>query len=746
MSLILQENGSNYLLLESGVPRLAEEDFTGPLLMVANVRDQRLPSSRPGSGQPRRNALTYQSAIATRGLNTRANPPAKRPESRRSPGFTFIPYTLPPATSLLLLEDNASHILLESGAGSRLGEEGTPLAQLLPPLVGRVVAQKPVFRRSVQPVTFQPAFKGNVYLYDTFQGANGTPLWQHTADSGASWNNAPVYLDGNGYCYGASPCNELPNCAEPPSQNFTVQFDLNRLTSLSGLYAGLVLLRPSDGSFSSYIAFLYIDGYGFGWYNTGTLLASSTTRPIPGAVWRIRLDVQISGSNTLFNAYYSTNFGATWTPLLSYSTATPTLVPAVAIYPSGTGSTATTGTHIGRLLVQNLPMQPPMVGKTIPCKPVIWRGKAAPIVTQAGIPLVVGNTMQPGQWPKDRRGKTQQSKPTVFAKGTGNTPITRMVKPPPLPRIQNPFRRQRFVPPPLRLPYVGPPAKTPRTAPPIRPPIRRPLPSTAKPSTIGPIGKVLPTPKRPKYPTQRFISTIGKPSTTPNVGAVRKAPPRPKYPTQPVIAPFTLTVAPYAGYQPGKSPRQKRHDWIGYTWTVPVVPFALTGTFHAEQIANLTTDKNVFGLDPSQTVYVVCSDTDPFDIDHSQTSWVLIPYTPPPPAAVPLVAPVVAAATRTTGRGRAVYRNYVTTTSAPAVASGATLPLSTGGQLSRSRPVRPRRPLLTTTTVVVAQPSVYAVVSNPTKASKVRIRPPSKLGISTYTVMSGTSLNLMGMI
>jgi hypothetical protein len=209
----------------------------------------------------------------------------------------------------------------------------------------------------------------SVYLHDTFQGTAGTALTSHTADSGATWPtdsshkagaNA-IELDGSGELFSSSgsASANISSATMPATQNFEVQYDLKRYSSVSGAYFGLTLLANYPG-FADHYDFLCSDdgarpGLFFS-HNGSTSSSIFSTTPANGVTWRIRIRLTTSGGNTLFSAAYSTNGGTTLTSMgIDWSVATPAIAINVGFWGTGTATTAATGVHAGNLLVQDLP-------------------------------------------------------------------------------------------------------------------------------------------------------------------------------------------------------------------------------------------------------------------------------------------------------------------------------------------------------------------------------------------------------
>jgi hypothetical protein len=209
-----------------------------------------------------------------------------------------------------------------------------------------------------------------VYLNEPFAGSSGTIL---TSLADALWTNSASYVagsnaievDGNGYSFlsGADSAN-IPNVSMPLTPNFEVFVDHKRLTALSsGQTAGVTLFVSSP--YASFATKYYLGaiepglaGTGVAFFNGATAMGSTAALPSVGVNTRLRIRVTTTGGNTTFQCSSSTD-GVTYTDLgISATIATPTQPVAIGLYyqnRSGSGGwTATTGPHLGRLIVEDL--------------------------------------------------------------------------------------------------------------------------------------------------------------------------------------------------------------------------------------------------------------------------------------------------------------------------------------------------------------------------------------------------------
>ncbi len=204
-----------------------------------------------------------------------------------------------------------------------------------------------------------------VYLNDTFSGTSGTLLSAHTSDSGAAWPNDSNHsnggnglaLDGSGgvYLSTTAPSSILSTAAMPGTVNFEVLFAVYRMTAVNPSQTGVTLFSTEPPTTNNW-KLMFTDGSGFGLYNGPTSKASTGLSPAVGQKWWIKVDVSTSGGNTTFTARYATINGGPWNPLFSYTTTTPTAPVNVGfVANTATAATATTGTHIVGLVVQDVP-------------------------------------------------------------------------------------------------------------------------------------------------------------------------------------------------------------------------------------------------------------------------------------------------------------------------------------------------------------------------------------------------------
>ena len=199
-----------------------------------------------------------------------------------------------------------------------------------------------------------------IYYYDLFSGTCGTALSAHTANSGVTWSSefgVSLVLDGNGFIYTSSQNSQMvTNAAMPSSLNFMVQFELNHLSVLSGENVGLSVLQTSVGATANQYGFQWSQGNGFGWSKGGSLLVPVTGGLTLGQSLYVRLYITTSGGTTTMAAFTSTDQVA-WTALgNNYSLSTPAgYVASVAPFLYGAAQSATTGTHLGALYVQDIP-------------------------------------------------------------------------------------------------------------------------------------------------------------------------------------------------------------------------------------------------------------------------------------------------------------------------------------------------------------------------------------------------------
>ena len=238
-----------------------------------------------------------------------------------------------------------------------------------------------------------------VYLQDTFQGTAGTQLQSHTSDTGSSWGTPTggnIELDGNGKIYleSAGDSYSLSNATMPTALPFEVQYDFTRLSAVSGAIADVIFMSSTGNQ----IYLRYQEGGGFVLCQNETNLASEwDAGPAIGVTWRIKISVQPNSNPqyTDIHTYYSTDGGNTWSnippinPFVVLATSLPSSIN-VGPYFQGSPSTATTGIHLGNLVVQDIP--DPTV--QIPNGCVFTSGKTVPIYfesfSERGLRITMG--------------------------------------------------------------------------------------------------------------------------------------------------------------------------------------------------------------------------------------------------------------------------------------------------------------------------------------------------------------------
>ena len=149
----------------------------------------------------------------------------------------------------------------------------------------------------------------------------------------------------------------------PQSAGVEILFDILRLSDIEYCAAGIVLYLDSTPDIV-YIM-LQPEGQGgnpFAIYQNGTLNLNCYTGNIPavGQLWNIKLDLVTTGAAVAFQSYYSANGGSTWNELLTsqwpgeyYNTTIPSII-AVGPYFNNVVSSATTGIHVGNIVVQDI--------------------------------------------------------------------------------------------------------------------------------------------------------------------------------------------------------------------------------------------------------------------------------------------------------------------------------------------------------------------------------------------------------
>jgi len=146
---------------------------------------------------------------------------------------------------------------------------------------------------------------------------------------------------------------------------FEVQFDFKLCSTVSGSYPFVVLM--DDGTNTIMLQYNTGGGNFFFYQNGSGGSGSSATLTTPGTTWRIKVDCTYYLNEPYtnlasWNAYYSTNSGTTWNTLISGWQTLNTTMPSVirsGVYFAGSACTATTGGHIGTIVVQDLPPATP---------------------------------------------------------------------------------------------------------------------------------------------------------------------------------------------------------------------------------------------------------------------------------------------------------------------------------------------------------------------------------------------------
>jgi hypothetical protein len=213
-----------------------------------------------------------------------------------------------------------------------------------------------------------------IYLTDTFSGSASTPIQSHTSDSGSGYStpsSGAIELDGNGgiYLSSSGTAQSLSLATMPTVINYEVVFELNMLTLVSGAQTGVVV--ATTGSVGSNDIGFWWDGSRnkLDWFNNGSynVNAGTANGPGVGSSWLIKLDLTVDPNDSgwlYLYAFYSTDGGTTYNllgmaqnPLIVSTSSYPPI--SVGLYMAGTAVTATTGPHIGNLIIQDVPPAPP---------------------------------------------------------------------------------------------------------------------------------------------------------------------------------------------------------------------------------------------------------------------------------------------------------------------------------------------------------------------------------------------------
>ena len=223
------------------------------------------------------------------------------------------------------------------------------------------------------PITYTST---GIYLEDTFAGSSGTTIQSHSSNalpgipSGSTWgapSGGAIELDGSGKIFlAALPASVTYSGASLPPMSvgtyIEYQWDFLRVTSVSGAVAGIVFMESSG----NYIDLYYTESGNQWWFyqNGSTELGYANVSPAVGTTWRMKLDAQVqSGGNTQIWLYYSSNGGTTWTAAFStnfdLTTSSDPTAWSVGMYFSGAAGSASTGLHMGNLVVQDTPPPTP---------------------------------------------------------------------------------------------------------------------------------------------------------------------------------------------------------------------------------------------------------------------------------------------------------------------------------------------------------------------------------------------------
>ena len=211
-----------------------------------------------------------------------------------------------------------------------------------------------------------------VYYYDRFAGTPGTLLTNHTSDSGATWPNdtnhvagsAAIELDGNGMIFSTSVdwIAQLSS-ATMPTSNFEITYTMMNLggTSVNDCAGVTICIDSPLSSLTDYAALVTVANLGTDWfYNNTTAGFDNTLCPVVGQLYYIKILVLSQYGTTTCFFYISTD-GSTWITQdfqPSYQFPTPTSFAVGPIFSAST-STATTGIHIGDLVVRDVVLGTP---------------------------------------------------------------------------------------------------------------------------------------------------------------------------------------------------------------------------------------------------------------------------------------------------------------------------------------------------------------------------------------------------
>ena len=211
-----------------------------------------------------------------------------------------------------------------------------------------------------------------VYYYDLFTGTPGTLLTNHTSDSGATWPNdtnhvagpAAIELDGNGMIFSTSTAWIAQiSSATMPTGNFEITYTMMNLggTSVNDCAGVTIYIDSPVSSLTDYAALVTVANLGTDWfYNNTTAGFDNTLCPVVGQLYYMKILVLSQYGTTTCFFYYSTD-NVNWTTQgfqPSYQFPTPTSFAVGPIFSAST-STATTGIHIGDLVVRDVVLGTP---------------------------------------------------------------------------------------------------------------------------------------------------------------------------------------------------------------------------------------------------------------------------------------------------------------------------------------------------------------------------------------------------
>ena len=213
------------------------------------------------------------------------------------------------------------------------------------------------------------------YLTDTFTGSAGTLLTAHTSDSGATWPNdanhilgtaGSIALDGNGMLYGTGGglAGQLSSITLPTGA-FSIIYTLKKIDTTQSM-CGITLYTssPYGSTTTSNVSFMtstFTGATGSDWFQNGFTTSNTpgfngTFNPTTGTLYYIKINVLPAYGGCTLYAFYSTD-GITWNQQSFHPTWPITIgsmivaVGPVFQYP---GLTATTGVHIGGLIIEDL--------------------------------------------------------------------------------------------------------------------------------------------------------------------------------------------------------------------------------------------------------------------------------------------------------------------------------------------------------------------------------------------------------